>query len=57
MVVCSKCGKDEELWFPSFEAADAGLKAWRCIECGCPEKEKKPQVSFWSFGPKLKEKG
>ena len=54
---CLKCGEEEELWFPSFEAADAGLAAWRCKDCGCPKYEKRPQVSFWSFGPKLKERG
>jgi len=56
VLVCKKCGHEQECYYPSFNAAERGLKTWRCPECGCPAYEKKPQVSFWQFGPRLKEK-
>lgn len=51
---CLKCGHVDEQWYPSFSAADTGLAQWRCPKCGCPKKTKKPQVSFWQFGTRLK---
>ena len=53
---CLKCGEEEELWFPSFEAADAGLAAWRCKNVVALNSRKAARDHL-VFGPKLKEKG
>jgi len=58
VILCLKCGRKDEAYYPSFAAAEVGLKNWRCPECGCDKHEKRPQDNpgYWHFAGDLKGK-